>query len=122
MNVLLLLPVVVSSLLLGAHFLRAGIIPFVILALLFPAVLFIRQAWAARLTQMILILGALEWIRTLMILVTERRAIGQPWARLFLIIGGVATFTACSALLFRCSSLQKRYKLNTTSTEQGNIA
>ncbi len=121
MNVLLLFPVLVSSLLLAAHFLRAGMIPFVILALLFPAVLFVRRAWAARLTQVILMLGAIEWIRTVMILVAERRAIGQPWSRLFLIVGGVATFTACSALLFNCSSLQKRYKLNTTSTEQDNI-
>ena len=87
MNVLRLLPIVFSAPLLGAHFFRAGLIPIVILALLFPALLFIRQAWAARLVQIILVLGALEWIRTLLILVAERRAGGQPWTQLAIIIG-----------------------------------
>ena len=112
MNALRLLPVVLSALLLGAHFLRAGLIPIVVLVLLCPALLFFRRAWAARLVQIILVLGSLEWVRTLLLLVAERRAQGQTWARLAMILGLVALFTGCSALLFCCSSLKRRYKLD----------
>ena len=118
MNILRLLPIVLSALLLGAHYLRAGLIPMVILALLFPALLFFRRAWAARLVQIILILGALEWTRTLLILVAKRRAGGQPWTRLAIILGLVVVLTGCSALLFSfCRSLRRRYGLDNSLTE-----
>jgi len=113
MNILRLLPVFLSALLLGAHFLRTELILPVVLALLFPALLFFRRAWAARLVQFILVLGALEWVRTLIILAAQRRAYGLPWTRLAIIIGLVAVFTGSSALLFSyCRSLRKRYRLD----------
>lgn len=120
MNALRLLPVVLSALLLGAHFFRAGLFPVVILALLFPALLFFRRAWAARLVQILLVLGALEWIRTLLVLVAERHAGGQPWAMLVVILGVVAVFTGCSALLFCGRSLKTRYRLDKSLTEERN--
>lgn len=121
MNILRLLPIVLSALLLGAHFLRAGLIPLVVLALLFPALLLFRRAWATRLVQIILVLGALEWVRTLLVLVAERRADGQPWSRLAIIIGLVAVFSGSSALLFSCCrSLRKRYGLDNSLTEESN--
>jgi len=120
MNFLRVLPIIMSGLLLGAHFLRAGNILLVALSLLFPTLLLIRRAWVARLTQLILVLGAIEWVRTLLVLVDERRTAGQPWLRLVLIIGGVAALTASSALLFNCRSLRRRYKLDTVPVEQDN--
>lgn len=118
MNILKLLPIIMSAVLLGAHFYRAGLIPLVVLSLLYPVLLFFRRVWAVRLVQIILVLGALEWVRTLLILVGERRAEGQPWARLAIIIGLVAVFTGCSALLFCCRSLRKRYRLDNTLAEK----
>ena len=118
MNVLRLLPVVFSSLLLGAHFLRQGLMPIVILVLLLPFLLFIRRAWAARVVQIILVLGALEWIRTLLVLVDGRRSAGEPWTRLAVILLTVAVFSGCSALVFRCRSLKARYKLDHSLTEE----
>ena len=120
MNVLRLLPVVFSSLLLGAHFLRQGLMPIVILALLLPVLLFFRRAWIARLVQIILVLGAFEWIRTMLILVDGRRSAGEPWTRLAIILVTVAVFTGCSALLFRCGSLKTRYKPGSSLTEESN--
>ena len=87
MGILQLLPVVLSALLLGAHFFRDTQIPLVVLALAFPAILFIIRAWAARIVQIILVLGALEWVRTLLDLVVERRTFGLPWVRLAIILG-----------------------------------
>ena len=118
MNLFKLLPIIFSAMLLGAHFYRAGMIPLVVLSLLFPVLLFLRRVWAARLVQVILVLGAVEWLRTLLTLVAERRAIGQLWGRLVLILGLVAVFTGCSALLFYSRSLRKRYGLDNTMEEK----
>lgn len=80
-----LLPLIFIAMLLGAHFYLAGLGSLVVFALLFPGLLFIRRVWVVRLVQIILVLGALEWVRTLLILVAERRADGQPWERLAII-------------------------------------
>jgi hypothetical protein len=120
MNVIKLLPVIFSFLLLAAHFLRAGLIPLVAIALLLPFLLFVRQIWVARSTQIALVLGALEWLRTLLGLIDIRQEAGQPWTRLAVIIGIVAAFTGFSALIFRCKSLKVRYKFANLSTEKNN--
>lgn len=115
MTVLRFIPVVLSALLLGAHFLRAGLIPIALLSLLFPSLLFIRRAWAARFVQIILALGAFEWIRTLLVLVAERQAEGQPWYRLAIILGLVVAVTAGAAMVFSfCRSLRKTYGLDSS--------
>ena len=56
-----------------------------------------------------LVLGALEWLRTLYLLAAMRIAWDQPWGRLAAILGGVALFTAASALVFRSAALKARY-------------
>ena len=111
MNALKLVPVILSALLLAAHFLRAELFPLVALSLAFPILLLSKRPWSVRLVQIILVLGALEWIRTLLILVDERRTAGQPSTRLAIILGLVAVFTACSVLVFCWASLKKRYRL-----------
>ncbi|MHC4213593.1 MAG: hypothetical protein ACYSWP_09505 [Planctomycetota bacterium] len=101
MNALKLLPVILSGLLLGAHFMRTGLFPLVVLSLTFPLLLLFRRGWAVRIVQIFLVLGALEWVRTLIVLVGERRGAGQAWTRLAIILGVVAVFTGCSALVLR---------------------
>ena len=120
MNLLRLLPVVLSIFLLGAHFLRHGLMPVVVLILLSPALLFFKRAWAARLIQSILVLGTLEWIRTVLILIDGRRSTGESWARLATILLTIAAFTACSALLFRCGPLKTRYRLEKIQRDESN--
>lgn len=120
MNFIRLLPIVLSALLLGAHFLRQGLMPIVILVLLSPFLLFFRRAWTARVVQIILVLGAFEWIRTMLVLVDGRRSVGEPWTRLAIILLTVSAFTGCSALIFRCRSLKTRYKMGPSLTEEGN--
>ncbi|MEE9612832.1 MAG: hypothetical protein V3W19_16385 [Desulfatiglandales bacterium] len=111
MNFFRLLPVILSALILGAHFFRAGGLLFVLIALAIPVILLIHRPWVARLVQIILVGGGLEWVRTLVRLASERQAIGEPWNRLAIILGGVAILTACSALLFSLSALRKLYSL-----------
>jgi len=111
MNVLRLLPVIFSFLILSAHFSRAGSTLLTIIFLLLSLLLFIKKAWLARLLQIFLIIGSIEWIRILFVYVNERQAIGEPYLRLVIILGVVAIFTGLSALIFRNKTLKERFKL-----------
>ena len=95
------LPVLLSALLIAAHFLRAGDWALVLLALLAPALLWVRRPWAPRAVQVLLLLASLEWVRTLVDNVGQRQAAGTPWLRMALILGTVALATALSALAVR---------------------
>ncbi len=96
-----LLPVALSCLLLGAHFLRDGHTWLTAVLVSLPLLLFLRERWVPKLFQFLLLLGCLEWLRTLVVLATARSELGLPWGRLALILGVVAVFTAASALVFR---------------------
>jgi len=111
MSIILHIPVVISFVLLAAHFLRDGQVLFVACALVCPFLLLYKKKWVVRIVQIALLLGAIEWIRTLLLLQALRVENGMPWTRLVLIIGGVALFTGCSALVFFHTSLQQKYKL-----------
>lgn len=110
MNILKLLPVVLSFLLLGAHFYRAGLVPLTVLCVALLFLLFLRKRWVPRLFQILLLLGAFEWMRTLYVFAAMRIAWDQPWGRLALILGGVALLTALSALVFRNRKLRRYYQ------------
>lgn len=109
MNFARLLPVVISLILLAAHFYRAGQYVLVLVSLVFVFLLLIRKTWVPRLTQLALLLGAFEWLRTLYFIVQTRVEFGLPWNRLAIILGVVALFTALSGLVFRNKALCKRY-------------
>ena len=111
-KVLVYAPVILSLAILGAHFMRYGNSIGVIGALLLIALLIVRRPWVARLMQAVLILGALEWVRTLYELVQVRAAYGQPFTRMIVILGIVAAVTFCSALLFQSPELKKIYRLD----------
>lgn len=111
MNIVRLLPIIVSFLILSAHFSRAGSPVLSILCLLIPLLLFIKRTWVARLIQIVLIIGSIEWIRSLFYYINQRQSIGEPYVRLVIILGIVALFTGLSALVFNNHSLKKRYKL-----------
>jgi hypothetical protein len=98
MRHLLLIPIVLSALALGAHLLRGGFLPLALAAAALPFLLVPRSSGALRLLQGLLLLGALEWVRTLAAIVEDRRLLGQPWHRLVVILGSVALVTALSAL------------------------
>ena len=110
MSLLLLLAPALSALLLAAHFLRGGQALGVAASLALLAVLAIPRRWAARLAQAALVAGAAEWIRTLLVLVAARRDAQAPYARLALILAGVAAGTAASSLVLESRRLRARYR------------
>jgi hypothetical protein len=112
MNLFRLLPVIISFLLLGAHFYRAGWGVLAGLCVAFPLLLLLRKWWVPRLFQTLLVLGALEWLRTLYVFAAMRMAFEQSWTRLALILGVVALFTALSGGVFRSRALKSLYRIN----------
>lgn len=96
-------------LLLAAHFYRADLPVVSFAAVALPLLLFVRAAWVARAFQVVLVLGALEWFRTMYVIAQMRIAFEQPWTRMALILGAVALFTAISALLFETRGIRRRY-------------
>ncbi|MEE4218094.1 MAG: hypothetical protein V2I48_10825 [Xanthomonadales bacterium] len=109
MNILRLLPVVLSFLLLGAHFYRSGMLVLTGLSLAVPFLLFVRKKWVPRLFQILLVLGAIEWLRSLYFLIAMRMAWDEPWTRLAVILGTVALLTALSGLVFTNGKLRVYY-------------
>lgn len=111
MNFFRLIPVLLSALLMAAHFSRADNLALVIFSLAAPILLLLRRRWVAMLAQLALMLAALEWLRTLLSIAVRRQQVGDPWLRMAVILGVVALFTALSALVFRSKSLKERYSL-----------
>ena len=109
MKVLFFAPIVLSLLVLGAHFLRYDIAAGVAVVLLLLGLLFVRKPWVARVVQVALLLGTAEWVRTLFQLVEARAAQGAPYTRLAVILGAVIAVTALSALLFESKTLRRVY-------------
>lgn len=112
-----LLPVFLSFLFLGMHFMRAGMPFVVILCASLPLLLFIQAKWVARLIQICLILGTIEWLTTLVFLVQTRQAHNQPWHGLALILGAISLFTCLSSLVFQSRSLKDRYQIGRQDSE-----
>jgi hypothetical protein len=110
MSFLRLFPAILSMIVLGAHFFRGGnlFVVAVVIAMLF--LLLLKKPWVAWLFQLILVVGAAEWVRTLLEILHRRQAMGEPWKRMAIILGAVAVITAASALVFRMRALRERYQ------------
>jgi hypothetical protein len=105
----LILPLL-ALLLLAAHFYRADWLSLAVLSAALTLLLAVPRPWAARALQVALVLGAIEWLRTLAAFAAMRMAVGQPVLRLVLILGGVAAFTLLAAWVFQHRALRGRFR------------
>jgi hypothetical protein len=99
MRVVRFIPAVLSLLVLGAHFLRQGQTLLVVISLGLIGLVAVPRGWALRVLQVALVLGAIEWIHTLLVLSRVRAEMGMPATRMVVILAAVALFTAASALV-----------------------
>lgn len=109
MTALLLMPTLLSLLVLAAHFLRAGQPWLAAASLALGTLTLVPRRWAAWTLQAGLLLGAAEWVRTTMVYVQARQAMGMPSGRLMVILGSVALVTALAASLYRTPRLRRRF-------------
>ncbi len=98
MKVLRILPLILSTLLIGAHFLRSGNVIVMLLCVAAPLLLLLRNRVVTSGIQVLLAVAAVEWLRTAMMIAQERAATGAPVTRMFVILGSVALFTLLSGV------------------------
>ena len=122
MTALLYIPIVLSLVALGAHFLRYGNELGVIVSIVLIGLLFLRRAWVARLVQVALVLGTIEWLWTMVMLVQIRAVQSAPATRMVLILGAVALVAFGSALLFQTKRLKRAYRLGARYSEPSGSA
>lgn len=94
----LVLPVL-ALLLIAAHFFRAALFPLAALSVGAIGLLFVRRRWAAPVLRALLLLGAMEWVRTAWALASYRASSGRPYVRMLVILGVVAAVTLAAAWL-----------------------
>ena len=105
----LLAPAGLSALLLAAHFLRRGAVLPVAAGLALFALLAVPRPWAAHVLRLGLALGALEWLRTLLALAAERRAQGEPWVRMSVILGAVILVALLAIVLLEHPAVRRHF-------------
>jgi len=110
--------VILALLLLMAHFLRGGALLLLVAVFAVMVMLAACRPWAARLAQVTLALGTLEWIRTLADTALARMRAGGPVVRLTIILGAVAVVTAGAALVFETKRMRRLYGLDGRGTEE----
>jgi len=103
------IPLILASLLLAAHFLRDGNLVLTLMCVLMPLLLLIKKRWSWLVVQLFAYAGAAIWIYTTVALVQQRIFWGIPWVRLVMILGGVALFTAWAGLLLNSSRIREMY-------------
>ncbi len=93
MIIIRLLPLIFAQLLFAAHIMRSfGIIwAMAVLILLFT--IFIRRGWIIHIWQAIIAFEVVEWIRTTIIIIRLRLAMGMPYVRLLIIMSMVILFS-----------------------------
>jgi uncharacterized membrane protein YGL010W len=107
-SILRRLPALLALLILGAHFLRFGYLPLVLLCLALLVPLFIAKSRAQAAVRWALVLGVVVWLWTLVQDVQTRLAFGEPWLRLVFILGAVAAFTGWAAWLLRSEQTREK--------------
>lgn len=107
--------VVLSSLLIGAHFLRHGNVVAVLLCLVAPFLLLLKKRWVLIVLQCFLYGAALLWLLYTRVLVHQRMLEHRPFRGVILILGSVALVTVLSGLLLNSRSMKDRYPNKTAA-------
>jgi len=107
--ILRLIPLLIASLLLAAHFLRGGGFGLMLVSVLAPLLLLIRKRWSLILVQFSAYGAALVWVYTAIHLVQERMISGRPWTGAVIILGSVALFSFFAGLLLNSPAVKEKY-------------
>lgn len=88
--ILAIVVVILSAIVIAAHFLRSGSIVPMALSLVAPFLFLPRQPWARRLSQAFCLAAAGVWVATTLDIARERVALGEDWLRMAIILAAVA--------------------------------
>jgi len=104
------LMIVISFLMISAHFYRANNHYLAYFLILVPFFLIIRKKYIVRFTQIILFLSSIEWWIVIYKIINIRRMYNMPWIRFSLIMSLVAVFTLLSIVVLESKIMKKIYR------------
>ena len=116
MNFVRLLPAILSTFLITAHFSRAGMDTLAIVILLLPFTFFIKKPYVLRIWQFCLTIAGLIWIKTGIEIIQLRLAAEQPWLRLVIIIGLIVAFNGFAAIWMENKKIKSFFGFEGEST------
>jgi len=105
-----IVPYIIATWLIAAHFLRTGHLILTALCLATPLLFLVRRRWSLLLLQLLVYAAAVIWLFTAWQLVEMRRTFGQPWLLAAAILLTVAAVSVLAGLLLRSTTLQQRYR------------
>ncbi len=121
MTFLMHIPAILSCLLLSAHFMRGGNYGLMMVFALLPFMMISKRRWVAMVVPVLLFAGVMIWGETIVQIAAVRTRLDQDWMRMAVILGGVAAFTAGSALLFFTKRLKARYNRYTETAVESAV-
>lgn len=95
--------------LLAAHFYRGGHWLLAIGSVTALSLLLVRQPWARRALQVLLLLATVEWLRTAVLIAQLRLDQGRPYLRMALILGTVAVLTGAAASVLQRGTMRRYF-------------
>ena len=104
-----LTPLILSAVLIAAHFLRTYSLLPVALSMVAPLLLLVRRRWSLYVLQGLTVLAALIWLLALWGIIQQRLLEGRSWLASGLILGAVALFTLFSGWLLSSPKLRDNY-------------
>jgi ABC-type transport system involved in cytochrome c biogenesis permease subunit len=104
-----LIPLILSAVLIAAHFLRSfDLIP-MLLCLAAPFLLLIKKRWVLPVLQVLTVVSALIWMYALYGIIQERIFEGRSWIASAIILGVVAAFSLFSGWLLNSPKVRDNY-------------
>lgn len=104
-----LIPLILSAVVMAAHFLRSfDLIP-MLFCLLAPFLLLIKKRWVLYVLQSLTVVSTLVWMYTLYGIIQERILEGRSWTASAVILGVVAIFTLFSGWLLNSPKVEDNY-------------
>ena len=101
--------IIISSLMLGAHFMRDSNPLLTLVYFVAPFFLLIKRRWSLIALQALAYIGGGVWISTIIVIAQRRIAFGEPWSRMAYILGAIALFTILSGLLLNSQKVKEKY-------------
>jgi len=100
---------IITYLLLSAHFLRDGDTLLSIACLIIPFLLFIKKKWSLIVVQLFTYLGVIVWIMTLINLINERVQSNDQWIRMILILLLIIALTTYVSIFLNSKIIKDKY-------------
>ena len=103
------IPFIFCTLVMAAHLFRANLIIMMFISILIPLILIWKNRISIITVQIALIIYGLEWIRSMLNLISIRIETGENWHRLAIILGVVALLNFASIIIFRSRYIKEMY-------------